>query len=305
MDARITKPRLANLLSYDWLKILCGIIAAVLVLLVVFTTIKPRPRDNQDFTVYGYQELIMGDEANGLAEEMLGRGVFSYDIAKTHVENFGTGRYSGMAFTARRAAGQGTVMFTTTNPADEEEEDGQTVLEALVGTSEIALDVERYLIDCENYLIRFFGNNWRENALDEAEALACFTERNGKDNRFRSEARRQEGILAEQARLEKLRQDFDYVLARFEDGTFGYAYSADEQGEPRAVGIALGRLAGLGKLFYYKKTSETFTGRATENICLILFRNDRDAGVPADMVKNDLRYEPVSFLRYLCERYGA
>ena len=54
MDAKITKSRLANLLSYDWLKIIAAILAVVFLLIVFFTTIKTRAREEQIYTVYAY-----------------------------------------------------------------------------------------------------------------------------------------------------------------------------------------------------------------------------------------------------------
>ena len=70
MDARITKSRLANLLSYDWLKIVAAILAAVLVICVFFTTVKTRPGKYHTFTVYGYRELVEGGDANGFLERL-------------------------------------------------------------------------------------------------------------------------------------------------------------------------------------------------------------------------------------------
>ncbi len=92
MDARITKSRLANLLSYDWLKIIAAILAVVLILIVFFTTIKTRARDEQIFTVYAYSTpdsvsegdadmtLYSGADADAFSDRALANGVFSYDV---------------------------------------------------------------------------------------------------------------------------------------------------------------------------------------------------------------------------------
>ena len=57
MDARITKQRLANLISYDWLKILVTIAAFVLVLVVLFTTTATRPAKEQQIAIYAHTDL--------------------------------------------------------------------------------------------------------------------------------------------------------------------------------------------------------------------------------------------------------
>ena len=44
--------------------------------------------------------------------------------------------------------------------------------------------------------------------------------------------------------------------------------------------------------------------RSSDDICLVLLVNDYDQGKGGD-VENDLRFETVSFLRYLFEEYGA
>ncbi len=308
MDARITKSRLSNLLSYDWLKIIAAIIFAVLGLVVFFTTVGTRVGKHQLFTIYGYREIVAGESASGFADGLLSRGVFSYDILDAELETFGTNEYSETAFAARRSAELGTVMFTTTNLiTDETTGESSTVLQNLAGgkATEIALDLEQYFIDCEQYLIRFFGENWTENPLNGEEAEKCFLKRNGHDKRFRSDEKKAEGIELEKARLEKLREDFLAVRGFFGDGTLTFSYVKDESGNDRAAAIALGGLPQIRKLYFYTTEEDGKTVQATANVCLMLFRNDWEAGLPADVIENDLRYEPVSFVRYLVDRFGA
>lgn len=49
MDARITKQRLANMLSYDWLKIIGAIALAAVVFCVFFMMIATRATAGQTF----------------------------------------------------------------------------------------------------------------------------------------------------------------------------------------------------------------------------------------------------------------
>ena len=52
MDARITKQRLGNLLSYDWLKMLIAIVIAVFLIILLFTMTATRVTNAQTFAVY-------------------------------------------------------------------------------------------------------------------------------------------------------------------------------------------------------------------------------------------------------------
>lgn len=302
MDARVTKQRLSNMLSYDWIKIIVVIAVAVTALTVFFTMVRTRPNENQIFAAYGYTDLNEGSEAPSFAES-LSKGVFSYDVLEVESETFSTGGYYGdTTYTARRAAHQGTVMFTTTRSTQNEQFPEETYLirSMMVG---MALDLNVYLTDCENYLIRFFGENWQSGPLKTSEAEKCFLNRNGKDKRYRSAEKRAEGIEDEAARLEKLRTDFLFLQECLNDGRL-FLVNVSVNDEEHAYAFGLGNLKTLADLYYYTVESESGTSRETEEICLYLFRNDEDEGRDASKVVNDLRYEPVSFLRYLVENYN-
>ena len=328
MDARITKSRLANLLSYDWLKIIAAILAMVLILIVFFTTIKTRARDEQIFTVYAYSTpdsvsegdadmtLYSGADADAFPDRALANGVFSYDVLNVEFENFGTDSYSEQLFAARRMAGQGTVMFVSdyiSPDKDPEEVELVSTLDLLFSSQSksFALDTVQYFEDCEAYLQRFFGENWREGTLDEAEAEACFLARNEKDNRYHLASQKEQGIEDEKARLEKLREDFIFVLDNcFETGLYTHTevtVGKEEEAFEGTYAINVGALPSLRKFVYHYVAGEGSgeqNVQSAEDICLVLLNNDREEGKGGD-ITNDLRFEPVSFLRYLYEEYGA
>lgn len=334
MDAKITKSRLANLLSYDWLKIIAAILAVVFLLLVFFTTIKTRARDEQIYTVYIYSTtesvsggdpdmtLLSGDGANEFARAGMEKGIFSYDVLNAELENFGSGAYSETIFQSRRMAMQGTVMFVsdylTPGKEAEEGETLTTTLDQLLENVEdpdrcFVLETEQYLKDCESYLVRFFGGNWREGTLDREEARACFMARNEKDNRYHLASQKEQGVKDEEARLEKLREDFIFVLDNcFATGVYTHT-EVTLGGEGKEVtgsyAVNVGGLPSLRKFVYHnvKRTNEAGQEeyvQSGEDICLVLFNNDNDEGKGGDAA-NDLRFETISFLRYLFEEYGA
>ena len=323
MDAKITKSRLANLLSYDWLKIVAAILAVVFLLLVFFTTIKTRARREQIFTVYVYSTeedasgtdpdhtLLNGDDAASFPSRLLEDGVLSYDVLDAEFENFGTSAYSKTAFTARRMAGQGTVVLISDyiSEGKQPEEEGEEVMSALdeafgeMGAG--LLELEQYFADCEAYLARFFGEDWRSGTLDEEEARECFLARNEKDNRYHLDSQKEAGIEDEKRRLESLREDYLFVRdVCFGSGVYTTVSLSSEGGEAGLYAVNIGSLPSLQELVYHNvKSGETYV-RSSEDICAVLVANDEDAGKGAD-AENDLRYENISFLRYLYEEYGA
>ena len=304
MDARITKQRLSNLLAYDWLKIVIAIAFSVAVLSVFFTMVRTRPTDAQTYTVYGYTGLHRGKDFNTI-DESLKSGVFSYDILETTTESFEGNAYSTAAFTARRAAGEGTVLFVSDFDADGEEGEKVSDLHNLITeyliqantereTLGLVVDAREYVAEGAQYLKRFFGENWREGTLDEAAARECFEARNSKDKRFRfNKAKYEAGVKSEYARLEKLREDYIFVLDAFEAGTFSYTEHTTDMGNTYAVGIRLGALKNISNLFYYTDASGAQTA---QELNLTVLNNGDGLG--------DLKYETYTFLRYLAEKYA-
>lgn len=309
MDAKITKDRLSNLLSYDWLKIIAAILGAVCLLAVLFTTARTRPRDNQIFTVYGYTDLVRGEDESLVGEDMLEKGVFSYDILKTQAESFNGNMYSAMAFNARRAAGEGTVMFISDvrKPAEEGKEPEKSALQTLAGDMlrkdadgheqmDLFLDPQKFFADSEAYLKGFFGEDWQTGELDGAKAEEAFRARNGGDKRYKNEESIQKGIEDEKARLIKLRADLIAVNGMFENGTFTYVSVAGEEKE-HVCAVNVGRLSGISKVYYYTQEENGTTVRKTDAVCLTIFDNGDRQG--------DLKYDTVSFFRYLGEHFNG
>lgn len=304
MDAKITKQRLGNLLSYDWLKILVVVGIAVVLLVVFFTMVGTRPTKYQTYSIYGYTDLSAGTDEYGLADALENKGVFSYDILKTSVESFSGNEYASTVYTARRMAGEGTVMFVTDLP--EYDENGEltqeSTLSSLLGDSLYDgktvggfMDTRYWMQECESYLTRFFGADWRTNEEPSETAVRdSFLARNGKDKRFRSAANKEAGIAQERARIVKLRTDFLFLEQAFENGDLSHTECTAGNGNTYAAGICVGALKNVSKLFYYVDENNSVTA---EHVNVMLFYNDYGVG-------DDLRYETVSFLRYLVETYN-
>ena len=319
MDARITKQRLANLISYDWLKILVTIAAFVLVLVVLFTTTATRPAKEQQIAIYAHTDLQPDEDFSDLAATLLKRDVFSYDILSVTSESFAGNSYASATFAARRAAGQGNAMFITDNPVYKTDDDGGLVLgedgePEIESASELynfaagavdetsrasgaVYDTEYFLSLCEEYLISFFGDDWRTNdAFDGERTPAGSFSRNAKDKRYRTDEQKAQGLKDEEARLKKLREDYLAVDGALESGTFRHTvYTFEENGETyeKALGIDVGGLNRLKELVYYEEDGV----RTTKNVNLVILYNNYLDG-------HDLCFEIVSFLNYLLEHYA-
>ncbi len=317
MDARVTKHRLANMLSYDWLKILVAVVFAIAALSVFFTMVRTRATDGQTFIVYGHAGLNATERANSFDDELVSKKAFSYDVLSVTVENFTSGYMAEAAFAARRAAGEGTVIFVSNQDKDDPETEVTEVsdlwtiagygydsdLQRPLGPADYAdegsignaLDVRVFFQDVEKELAKFFGANWREAAEPMEEPVrAAFSARNGKDNRFRfSSAKFEAGVRSEAERVKKLRDDYLAVQEAFAAEKLTYIDYPAEEGEPCAFAVGLGNLGRIGDLYTYS----TETGTATKDLCLMLFNNGKRLG--------DLKYEPVSFLRYLADTFYA
>ncbi len=312
MDAKITKQRLGNLLSYDWLKILIAVAFAIAALVVFFTTVSPRPSRMQSYEVYGYTDVSPGEDADGLADEL--SYVLSYDILTVSSEHFeysswtdwmGTSAYNDAAYGGRRAAGKGEALFLS--DVDVYGEDGSLVrVSAFKDFMDVAfdydgnltslLDVRVLLSDCERYLADALGENWREAPVPDEDAVrAVFMARNGKDRRFRTAAKREEGVRQEIGRMQKLRTAVLTVEEALADGRLSFK-EYEREGETIAAGFKLGKLRNISKLYYYEEEQDGEMVKRTDELLLLFYNN---SGI------NDLKYDNFLLLSYLVGEYGA
>lgn len=303
MDARITKQRLGNMLSYDWLKIVGVLIAAVVFFSVFFTIIGTRATVGQQFYVYVFNGLNTGGEFVQLGDTLKSRDIFGYDILDTGCESFKTNKlYGDSVFFARRAADEGRVMFVDDiRVEDEDGKEHSTLLSFIDNAGEeqesfhFFLDPEVFLNDCKTYLANFFGEDLN-GEIDGDKAREAFMARNGKDKRFRTAAKKEAGVQDEIARLEKLKKDYLFVSASVGEGKPLSYITYESEIKTHTIAFSMSSL-NLTSLVYY--TAETEEGEAQTNrdVALCIFNNGTKEG--------DLKYETVNFLAYLLRTYGA
>lgn len=301
MDAQITKERLSNFLSYDWLKIVASAVAAVFFFIIVFTTVSTVPTSAQTMEIYSRDDLSGGDDSQTIGER-LEDNVFSYEILVARMECF-SGEYSAAAFSARRAAGEGDCAFYSDNETTYNEDGSVKTQSALrkdmLEIGEAYLNVQTYMEECALYLDSFYGGDYVSGELDLQAVSDCFYRRNGSDKRFRTDEKKQLGVIQERERIERLKRDYIAVLGYFDEGLLSYTVCrvGEEEAEfPAAIRVGGSRMRGLTKLVYYTEEREDGTKvRSSETVNLALFDNGERDG--------DLRYERISFIRYLVDTY--
>lgn len=302
MDARITKRRLADMLSYDWLKIIGASALAALFFCVFFMMIATRPADGQKFYVYAYNGLYGGADFNRLGDDLKNKNAFGYDVLDTGSEVFSSGGiYGNTVFQARRTSGEGRVMFVSDRRTEDEQgkmnsdllgflENAGTEKESFDGF----LDPQAFLSETEEYLKSFFGNELT-GELNEERARDAFMKRNGRDKRYRSAEKKEAGVRQEEARLEKLKNDYLEVKSAVDCKRLEYATYTGYNEKEHVMGFSVKSL-NLTPLVYYVAEEEGMQIRKNSDIVLCLFDNGTREG--------DLKYETVNFLSYLLNTYG-
>ncbi len=302
------------MLSYDWLKILCAIAAAVVGLILFFTMVQVSPARAQQFIVHFYGDYEYGEDVSGLPDVLEKR--LSYDVLKTRADSFGSGTMDGASYTARRSSGEGSVVITSDYAAEGETSSFAQLAAMATGGEEerggedfgMFYEADKFFAGLEEYLVRFFGENWREGTLNAAEAEKCFRARNvdgpNNKNRYRSDAQIAAGIEDEKARLNALRSDYVYLLDRGlgqEDGLLPYVKYTSKLREYTA-GVSLGKLNRLSSLVCYEDGEKK---PSHEKIVFLIYNNGAasyDDGTNDG--RDDLKYEAVTFLKYLVEQYA-
>lgn len=127
MDAKITKKRLAHMLSYDWIKLLLSIVAAIVVWVLVFTMTATRITNTQRFVVCNYLGMNYGQKIQIYDK-------YSYEVLEAEVVNNLRGGEETFfeLFSANIEIGEGDVMMVAnanTTKSEKKDEAGNTVLD--------------------------------------------------------------------------------------------------------------------------------------------------------------------------------
>lgn len=232
MDAKITKQRLARMLSYDWIKIIAVAVGVIFFWVLVFTTTATRITPAQNFYVYNYKcNRVLSEKFHSHLNGALEKGVFSYEVLETNVSDLVTAgdEYTATILDARMATSEGDVMFVPDIPdpnyVDQETNESlYTYVQSFVATYSNVLyewDGERgYLSKMEAFLNDCYNGDHKTGELNEEKVKQNFRARieRTKDKRFKKQAQIALGEQAEIERIEKYKRAFDEFNAYLGSG---------------------------------------------------------------------------------------
>lgn len=224
MDAKITKQRLARLLSYDWIKIIAVAVATILVWSLVFTMTATRITPAQQFSVFNYYcNASLSEKFYSHLNTSLNE-VLSYEVIETTVNDLTTSRdYAKTLLEARTATSEGDVIFIP-NIGDENSKEtngetgevtyGYSYLESFSRTYIFSIfelaGEEGYFANLEKFLDPYYGGDCLSESaiLDTELAETLFRTRVKKDKRFKKEEQIKAGVQDEIKRIESYRNAF-------------------------------------------------------------------------------------------------
>ncbi len=337
MDVKITKKRLLNLISYDWIKIAAFSLAFIFLWVLLFTTCATRATVGEQFYFVIYDDITATDKDYDMLSDMKSDGTLSYDVLTSTVSHITkAGNYSAAYMLSLRAStNEGDVMLAyagkenklleyksnnsdgedSTTASGEKAEKSSDIYNLLYGNGYF-IDMERFLSNAKNYLSKFVDDPDGENPTINAAKIESYfrnvrirSARNYKKT-YNTEAKIAEGVKDEIKRIETLATAYKRVTSAIakaqSEGNDFYRYymkPTREEGvyEKKAYGIdlyALNRNATEDK----QKVSDRWT---------YVDENDQVTSEGITLLvfdfgskQEDLQYESLCFIDYIIRNFS-
>ncbi len=228
MDNRLTKKRLSDLLSYDWIFMIVVCIVSIIGWELFYDFGAVKLTAGQNFKYY-FDYTISPSGNNELRLELAEKETFSYDVLKLSSEAI---NQDYNVLKDRLSIREGDIIFTDAvgikdyNDALAKGETPEKRVRAysLIDTVDYkvaSIDVmienaKKYLQDkvfIDGVDIQTAFDSYDRAKIDDDKVRELFLNRNGKDNRFRSQSAKNQGILLEIERIEKLYQNVVFMQA--------------------------------------------------------------------------------------------
>ena len=323
MDAKITKERLSRMLSYDWLKIIGGILVAILVWSLFFTMSATRITPAQQFTAVNYFGNVgtINTSFSKTLSSAYSKGVFSHEVMKiTEVDVGGNAEYGSTLMETRMATSEGDVVFVPNIPNTEYEyeRDGEkvhnTYLQDLVSSYGYLLlnldrdDEDGFFKQMERYLNNYFDGGYKTGTLNEEAVRTAFLKRieKNKDTRYKKTAQIEQGVKDDVARIQKYRDalvEFDGYLASGLvqlEKTTAWDYEKNKVLVEGTFSINLcpnsEKMPHLKNITAYVKTVESEEGETQNVFCA---DNMHVALLTFDDVEEGFEYESLLYVNYV------
>ena len=237
MDNKVTKSRLSNFLSYEWIVMIILVVAVIFAWEFIYTVSGVRLSVGQQFKYY-YDQNISTTGMDDFYNLIVEKNTFSYDVLEFNREGLTA---ENNVLSIRLSIQEGDAIFTDNVRREDSEEDtvGYSRAEEVADAFNM-YTLDALLSDAETYLSQFLVDGQTEikkENLDKTKIESYFLARMKKDNRFRKEDQKKQGVLYETARLEKLCDevaDFKTVLNYGDDAIF-YRYTKYTQSKNRAT----------------------------------------------------------------------
>ena len=302
MDAKITKKRLAQMLSYDWVKIVAFAVGAILIWSLIFQMTATRIKPSQKFQVYNYYcNESLGNDFYRAYESMGNNKNFSYEVLEMNITDLS--RSEGQHFTQLDAAVQtndGDLIFVP-NVGDENyktETDGVVTYEYTYVESFAQryfpylydLDLENengYFKRLEKYLDNFYTGGWEQKeTLNEEKVKASFRERvkQNEDKRFKKDEEIERGATWEVERIQKYRDALERFYSYVDEGIVSFTrVELKSNGQTYASGVFglnicpdVSKTGELKKLVSYKDINDVSTAKDM-NVLFFKFGAEEDS----------------------------
>lgn len=227
MDNKITKRRLGNFLSYEWIVMIIVAVISIVVFEFVYGIMEVKPTTGQEFKVY-YDENFSYSSSDKLYELIEREDTLSYDVLKKDYEIlFPNGEAN--ILNIRLSVYEGDIIISDFTDPPETATEKKIRSEYIVDTESV-YTLDKLLADAKSYLKTFLKEGESElkyENLDTAKIDAKFLERMKKDNRFRKDQDKENGKILERKRIEKLCNDvsdFEKFLTTAPENCF-YRYT--------------------------------------------------------------------------------
>lgn len=223
MDNRITKKRLHDLFSYDWLKAILIVLGVIIAWEFIYAVASVKLTSGQEFKVF-FDQNVYHVETNQILKDIQDKKILSYDVLDYGSENM-LADYNLLS--TRIEVGEGDIVFTDNKVNETEGEEKVVVRAKTVIDQNPIYSYQDLLRNSKTYIISYFYKNGVIDLskidkvyldrleldlsnIDGQKIESVFRERMKKDNRFRKEAQIVEGIKEEKARIEKLVSDINF-----------------------------------------------------------------------------------------------
>lgn len=206
MDNKITRARLSNLISYDWVKIVAIIAAIALVWGLAFTIGAPRASVGQTFGLFTYAPDFgtIEDGTITLARAKNG-GAFSYDVLDFTTRDLEPDYYSTI-MTAANSVQEGDI-FITSDFSDTVESKTSPMRAFVDGYYWSCYDYDSLINDAKSYALKNGVSEDRGSYyINEDRVAALFSSRMDGDPRFRDKKseKYQKGLESEAERIKSV-----------------------------------------------------------------------------------------------------